>query len=173
MVLPLQVVSLFVVTLTAAGCLYFLDSDAVAKTSGLDAAGILLVLMNLAYASVMVILISVTARHKAVQFVRKLHIRALVCVQRTTAAASQFPGRVRLLKQSSSKYLLTQKPHASNLQRGGTDDLHANKLASKVSLQRLLALSNSFRVHRSLSSNSGTAGQPSSITKDVGDDDIT
>ena len=55
---------LFAVMVTATGCLFFLDTNTVALSSGLSAAGVLLMLLNVAYIALMAILITKQgARH--------------------------------------------------------------------------------------------------------------
>lgn len=54
----LQVFGLFTVVATATGCLYFLDMDDVAKSDGLTAAGVLLLILNLVFVTVMALLIA-------------------------------------------------------------------------------------------------------------------
>ena len=54
----LQVFGLFTVVATATGCLYFLDQDDVAKSNGLNAAGVLLLILNIVFVAVMALLIS-------------------------------------------------------------------------------------------------------------------
>lgn len=54
----MQVFGLFTVVATATGCLYFLDVDDIAKTAGLTAAGVLLLVLNACFVAVMGLLIS-------------------------------------------------------------------------------------------------------------------
>lgn len=56
--LGMQVFGLFTVVATATGCLYFLDSNDVAKGNGLTAAGVLLLILNIGFVLVMGMLIS-------------------------------------------------------------------------------------------------------------------
>ena len=48
---------MFTVVATATGCLYFLNSDDIASSSGLNAAGILLLILNVVFVLVMLALI--------------------------------------------------------------------------------------------------------------------
>ena len=60
----LQVLGLYAVTATTTGCLFFLDTDTSAQSSGLIAIGILLMLLNVAYIALMaVLIIKQGARH--------------------------------------------------------------------------------------------------------------
>ncbi|DBA86799.1 TPA: hypothetical protein ACH3X2_005382 [Trebouxia sp. C0005] len=56
-----QVLGLFTVTATATGSLYFLDSGKVASHAGLNAVGILLLLLNVAYLLLVALLLAVAA----------------------------------------------------------------------------------------------------------------
>lgn len=121
------------VTLTAAGCLIFMDGDAVAKASGLDAAGILLVLVNLAYAATMIVLISVTARHKALQTARKLLSAASAYVKKIKSVAAQLPSRLRRSKESLALGCVAQRQvQISDVQTNEPPILPVDKLAVKV-----------------------------------------
>ena len=53
----MQVFGLFVVVATATGCLYFLDQGDIAAAAGLNAAGVLLLILNAAFVLVMAVLI--------------------------------------------------------------------------------------------------------------------
>ena len=55
---------LFIVQITAAGCLYFLDPTNIANDRGLAAAGTLLMLLNVAYVVAMLILIAINGASK-------------------------------------------------------------------------------------------------------------
>lgn len=67
----MQVFGLFAVTATATGSLYFLDATRVASTSGLDAAGVLLLMLNLAYLLVLGVAIASAASLAVRIFVKK------------------------------------------------------------------------------------------------------
>ncbi|DBA90089.1 TPA: hypothetical protein ACH3X1_003408 [Trebouxia sp. C0004] len=66
----MQVLGLFIVQTTAAGCLYFLDPTNVANSSGLEAVGITLLVLNVAYVVVMLIMIAVFGAHTTKHFTR-------------------------------------------------------------------------------------------------------
>ena len=66
--LCLQVLGLLVVVATATGCLYFLDPDEVASHAGLNAAGILLLIVNFGFAVLMAALISKRGRPTALKW---------------------------------------------------------------------------------------------------------
>ena len=68
--LLLQVLGLFIVQATAIGCLYFLDPTDVADTRGLQATGIVLMLLNAAYVLAMLIMIAVYGADKTKRFTR-------------------------------------------------------------------------------------------------------
>ena len=59
---------LFIVLATAAGCLYFLDPTNIANSTGLEAVGIVLLVLNIGYIVVMLILIAVTGAPKTKRF---------------------------------------------------------------------------------------------------------
>ena len=70
----LQVLGLFIVQLTAIGCLYFLDPTDIADSSGLEAVGILLLLMNGLYVLAMLILIAIYGAAKTKRFTCKAFV---------------------------------------------------------------------------------------------------
>lgn len=53
----LQVLGLFTVVATATGCLYFLDQDNIASSVGLNATGVLLLILNFGFVLLMAVLI--------------------------------------------------------------------------------------------------------------------
>lgn len=53
---------------TATGCLYFMDTTNVANPRGLDAVGVLLLLLNILYVIAMALLVLVTGAHKTKRF---------------------------------------------------------------------------------------------------------
>ena len=59
---------LFTVGVTATGCLYFMDTTNVANPRGLDAVGVLLLLLNILYVIAMALLVLVTGAHKTKHF---------------------------------------------------------------------------------------------------------
>ncbi len=59
---------LFTVGATATGCLYFMDTTNVASPRGLDAVGVLLLLLNILYVIAMALLVLVTGAHKTKRF---------------------------------------------------------------------------------------------------------
>lgn len=52
-----QVLGLFTVVATATGCLYFLDQDNIASSVGLNATGVLLLILNFGFVLLMAVLI--------------------------------------------------------------------------------------------------------------------
>ena len=74
-----QVLGLFIVQITAAGCLYFLDLTNIANDRGLAAAGILLMLLNIAYVAAMLILIGINGASKTKQYTRTALAEGVVC----------------------------------------------------------------------------------------------
>ena len=66
----LQVLGLFIVQTTAAGCLYFLDPTNIANSTGLEAVGITLLALNVAYVVVMLIMIAVFGADTTKHFTR-------------------------------------------------------------------------------------------------------
>lgn len=136
-----------------------MDSNAVAKPSGLDAAGILLVTVNLAYVIGMVTLIFVTARRKAVHFASKLHALAPGYVQKARSSAAEITIRMRLIKQSSVRRSLTHK-------QGRVVSPQAGNSRRRPSVMHLLALP-SFGSSRSVSSDESSCDPPSSQSENA------
>lgn len=66
----LQVLGLFIVQTTAAGCLYFLDPTNIANSTGLEAVGIILLVFNVAYVVVMLSMIAVFGADTTKHFTR-------------------------------------------------------------------------------------------------------
>ena len=66
----LQVLGLFIVQTTAAGCLYFLDPTNIANNTGLEAVGIILLVLNVAYVVVMLVMIAVFGADTTKHFTR-------------------------------------------------------------------------------------------------------
>ena len=73
----LQVLGLFAVTATAAGSLYFLDTNRVASSSGLNAAAILILLLNLAFLLVASAAVASAASDAVRVFIRR-HYNKLI-----------------------------------------------------------------------------------------------
>ena len=98
----LQVLGLFTVVATATGCLYFLDQDNIASSVGLNATGVLLLILNFGFVLLMAVLISLRggptvlkwarcAQQHSVRWVQ--HIPGMPCWTRanpTVSAASSF-----------------------------------------------------------------------------------
>lgn len=61
---------LFVVLATATACLYFLDPTNIANSSGLEAVGVVLLVLNMGYVVVMLVLIAATGANKTKHFTR-------------------------------------------------------------------------------------------------------
>lgn len=106
---------LFIVQITAAGCLYFLDPTNIANGKGLAAAGVLLMLLNVAYVVAMLILIANHGARKTIQ-----HTRAAF----------------ELLKVSSMRFKqsISGRRHPEN-ERGATPAALARSLGSQVRCQ--------------------------------------
>ena len=66
----LQVLGLFIVQTTAAGCLYFLDPTNIANSTGLEGVGIMLLVLNVAYVVVMLVMIAVFGADSTKHFTR-------------------------------------------------------------------------------------------------------
>jgi len=97
-----QVLGLFTVGVTATGCLYFMDTTNVANPRGLDAVGVLLLLLNILYVIAMAMLVLVTGAHKTKRF-------GQTAVRSFQSGASRFGrsvstsfARLRLTRGSSS-----------------------------------------------------------------------
>ena len=73
----LQVLGLFTVVATATGCLYFLDQDNVASGVGLNATGVLLLILNFGFVLLMAVLISLRGGPTVLKWAR--------CVQQHSA----------------------------------------------------------------------------------------
>lgn len=67
----MQVLGIFIVQVTATGCLYFLDPTNVANTAGLTAVGIALLVLNIGYVVVMLLLIAIFGAAKTKHFTRQ------------------------------------------------------------------------------------------------------
>ncbi|KAL3155628.1 hypothetical protein ABBQ38_010825 [Trebouxia sp. C0009 RCD-2024] len=76
LIIMLTVFGLFVVVATATGCLYFLDASNVASTAGLEAVGVLLLVLNLLYVVATVLLITKTGAKKARQLLHSVSSKA-------------------------------------------------------------------------------------------------
>ena len=67
----MQVLGIFVVQVTASGCLYFLDPTNIANSTGLAAVGIALLVLNLGYVVVMLVLIAIFGAAKTKHLTRQ------------------------------------------------------------------------------------------------------
>lgn len=72
----LQVFGKFTVVATATGCLYFMDVSKAASTAGLEAVGVLLLLLNLLYIVVTALLVTKTGAKKARQLLHSVSSKA-------------------------------------------------------------------------------------------------
>lgn len=122
-----QVFGLFTVLATATGCLYFMDSNAVASKTGKDAAGVLLLLLNAFFVLWMLVLLV-----KASMADIKKHARWAICKVKTVP------------KQASAMWAGITSNFARNTQstqsRGG-----ANTSSSNPGPRLRLAPLSSFR----------------------------
>lgn len=89
----MQVFGLFTVVATATGCLYFLDSNGVAKGGGLTAAGVLLLMLNIGFVSVMGMLISKRGGPAVVKWA--VWLKQRVASLRTQVRQTCWPGTYR------------------------------------------------------------------------------
>ena len=71
-----QVFGKFAVVATATGCLYFMDVSKVASTAGLEAVGVLLLVLNLLYIVATVILVTKFGAEKAQQILHSVSSKA-------------------------------------------------------------------------------------------------
>ena len=76
-----QVFGLFAVTATATGSLYFLDSNKVASNGGLNAAGVLLLILNLAYLLAAGVAIASAGSQTVRIFIRKQYSKLILGAQ--------------------------------------------------------------------------------------------
>ncbi len=90
----LQVLGLFTVVATTLGTLYFVDTDKLANSQGLDAVGVLLLILNASFVLLMLILVLVAARHDI-----KRHIDWTM--EKAKAVACRVTGRPRVSRQWS------------------------------------------------------------------------
>lgn len=67
----MQVLGIFIVQVTATGCLYFLDPTSVANSAGLTTVGIALLVLNIGYVVVMLLLIVIFGAAKTKHFTRQ------------------------------------------------------------------------------------------------------
>ena len=74
----MQVFGLFAVTTTATGSLYFLDVSSVASNAGLDAAGVMLLILNLAYLLVVGAVFASAGSRAVGIFVRKRYNKIIL-----------------------------------------------------------------------------------------------
>lgn len=80
--LVLQVFGMFAVLATATGCLYFMDPSNVASPSGLEAVGVLLLILNILYVLATAALVTTIGAHKAKKMV---HLAATTATTAATA----------------------------------------------------------------------------------------
>lgn len=78
----MQVLGLLTVVATATGCLYFLDPNEVASNVGLNATGIVLLILNLAFVALMAVLISKRGRPVALRWIAWLQSRCITAVKK-------------------------------------------------------------------------------------------
>jgi hypothetical protein len=93
------VLGLFTVVTTATGSLYFLDSGKVASHAGLNAVGVLLLLLNVAYLLLVALLLAVAAK----EFV-KAHLGKRCSKVITTAEHVRHAMRAWLFKLFRRRY---------------------------------------------------------------------
>lgn len=89
---------MFAVTATATGSLYFLNSNSVASNNGLSAAGVLLLMLNLAYLLAAVLAIASAGSQTVKTFIRKQY-RKLISRAQTVLGVRAWqpkPAGVRL-----------------------------------------------------------------------------
>jgi len=90
------------VGVTATGCLYFMDTTNVANPRGLDAVGVLLLLVNILYVIAMALLVLVTGAHKTKRF-SQAAVRSLQSgASRFGRSMSTSFARLRLTRGSGS-----------------------------------------------------------------------
>lgn len=78
----LQVFGKFAVVATATGCLYFMDVSKAASTAGLEAVGVLLLVLNLLYVVTTVLLVTKTGAKKARQMLHSVSSKAPAAAKR-------------------------------------------------------------------------------------------
>ena len=105
---PLQVLGLFIVQITAAGCLYFLDPSSIANNTGLQAVGIVLLVLNTAYVLVMLVMIAVfgaaTTKHftlAAFAVLKSSSTKLKHTVSGLSTVSSSFPTSQEMVTNSS------------------------------------------------------------------------
>ena len=76
-----QVFGIFAVTATAAGSLYLMDANKVASKSGLDAVGVLLLILNMAYLMAAAAAITLATADTVRVFIKK-HCHTLIVLAR-------------------------------------------------------------------------------------------
>lgn len=96
-----------VVLATATGTLYFVDTSGVAARQGLDAVGVLLLLLNAAFLLLMVFLIARAGRHDAMQYAK----RALQRLKATPSSSCRPAQQLSMLGASSSDGMLKVSDH--------------------------------------------------------------
>ena len=104
----MQVLGIFVVQVTATGCLYFLDPTNVANSTGLAAVGIALLVLNLGYVLVMLVLIAIFGAAKTKHFTRQAFAALKTSSMKLRhsisglSTSSSFTGRSGVLGRSST-----------------------------------------------------------------------
>ncbi len=126
--MTLQVLGLFSVLATAVGCLYLMDttnSSSIASKAGLDSVGVLLMLLNVAFVTWMVVLIARAGKHEVKQTLSWLAEKLTSAVWRLcwTRNVSREDGSLakqlqlslgRLAPARSTTALLRLEPHRSD-----------------------------------------------------------
>ena len=112
----MQVFGLFTVVATATGCLYFLNQDDVADSSGLTAAGIMLLILNITFVAVLAFLIMKRGSPTVLKWARKSQKKGTMLVR-------QIPGVSRWLsppykRSGTSSSLATSASRTSSVQLG-------------------------------------------------------
>lgn len=93
----LQVFGIFAVAATATGCLYFVDASNVASTAGLEAVGVLLLVLNLLYMLATVLLITKTGAKKGRQMLHSVSSKAHAAARTLLSPLSFHVQRLRSL----------------------------------------------------------------------------
>ncbi len=93
-----QVAGLFTVGATALACLYFLDPTNVASDAGLEAVGVLLLLLNIVYVIAMALLVAVTGAHKTKRFTNTAVTTVATAASNLGGVGSASLGRLRSMQ---------------------------------------------------------------------------
>ena len=119
---PLQVLGLFIVQTTAAGCLYFLDPSSIANNTGLQAVGVVLLVLNIAYVLAMLVMIAVfgaaTTKHvtlAAFAVLKSSSIKLKHTVSGLSTVSSSFPMSQEMVTnsglQSQESFYINEVDH--------------------------------------------------------------